>query len=360
MPTYLCCSGFASLPKLIEDPNDRTAGSVSHIQLTPSTESLLAKVKLPPRPSEITDDFDIEALERQLKRATTLRPTQSNSETPSSSSTSLPSFSSSSISSMDMSHDPLSPETNYTSSPAHQTTAMSSTITSIVGSTPTETIRRLHANLEQRLQPFWSSVLPNRIIRLHLFTCPPGQASTPNYSNTSQSDKFTFDPENGPLASQDVITGVDGSFKAKFRLKWDELCHHPQGLHIAFGDEVEHDVMVVAQLIPPATMPVGVSSVQNQTEASVFPSASVPGPYIQIPQPPKPLTTISVISITHSPIRVISDIDDTIKLSNILSGARAVFRNVFVKELNDIVIPGMGEWYRGMWDRGIRFHYVVS
>ena len=240
----------------------------------------------------------------------------------------------------------------------------------IAGSTPTEVIRRLHANLEQRLQPFWSSALQNRIIRLHLFTCPPSSPSVPN-PNTSQSDKFSFDYENGPLASQDVITGVDGSFQAKFRLKWEDLCHHPQGLHIAFGDEVEHEVMVVAQLLPPARMPAGVAYAKNQRSSpspSAFSSAS--GTYDstasytqqhnQIPPPPKPLTSISVIPITHSPIRVISDIDDTIKLSNILSGARAVFHNVFVKELKDIVIPGMGEWYRRMWDRGVRFHYVVS
>ena len=218
---------------------------------------------------------------------------------------------------------------------------------SSAGSTPTDVIRRLHANLEQRLQPFWSSALQNRIIRLHLFTCPPSPSSVPN-PNISHPDKFSFDSENGPLASQDVITGVDGSFQAKFRLKWDELCHHPQGLHIAFGDDVEHEVMVIAQLLPLASIPVGQSQM----------------PYIQqhnqIPPPPKPLTSISVIPITYSPIRVISDIDDTIKLSNVISGARAVFYNVFVKELKDIVIPGMGELYRRMWNKGVRFHYVVS
>ena len=267
---------------------------------------------------------------------------------------------------MDAPNDPLSSKsTTYTSSRIPNNSASSA------GSTPSEVIRRLHANLEQRLQPFWSSVLQNRIIRLHLFTCPPNSPSVPN-PNTSQSDKFSFDPENGPLASQDVITGVDGSFQAKFRLKWEDLCHHPQGLHIAFGDDVEHEVMVVAQLLPPASIPVGVAYAQNQMRSSpspsVFSSASgsydsnIPytQQYNQIPPSPKPLASISVIPITYSPIRVISDIDDTVKLSNVISGARTVFRNVFVKELKDIVIPGMGEWYRGMWDRGIRFHYVVS
>ena len=321
----------------------------------------MAQVKLPPRPSEITDDFEVEVLERQLKRATTVRPKKSNHESPNSSSTSLPSSSSSSASCVDVSNDPLLSETSsYTSSRAMPIPNNSA---SSAGSTPAEVIRRLHTNLERRLQPFWSSVLQNRIIRLHLFISPPSSASVPD-PNTSQSDGFSFESENGPLTSQDVITGVDGSFQAKFCLKWDELCHHPRGLHIAFGDDVEHEVMVVAQLLPPTSIPVGQNQMRSSSPSpSVFSSASGSYDstiYDQIPPSPKPLTSISVIPITYSPIRVISDIDDTIKLSNILSGARAVFYNVFVKELKDIVIPGMGEWYRRMWDKGVRFHYVVS
>jgi hypothetical protein len=60
------------------------------------------------------------------------------------------------------------------------------------------------------------------------------------------------------------------------------------------------------------------------------------------------------------PLGLISDIDDTIKYSNILSGARSVFFNVFVKDLTEALIPGMPEWYNEMWHRGVRFHYVVS
>ena len=47
------------------------------------------------------------------------------------------------------------------------------------------------------------------------------------------------------------------------------------------------------------------------------------------------------------------------KMSNILGGARTIFRNVFVKHLEELVIRGMGDWYTGMWSRGVRFHYVV-
>jgi hypothetical protein len=56
---------------------------------------------------------------------------------------------------------------------------------------------------------------------------------------------------------------------------------------------------------------------------------------------------------------VVSDIDDTVKTANVLAGARAIFYTVFVQNLMDIVIPGMGDWYTEMWKRGVRFHYVV-
>ena len=71
-------------------------------------------------------------------------------------------------------------------------------------------------------------------------------------------------------------------------------------------------------------------------------------------------TTSERVSLTYCPIRVISDIDDTVKLSGVHCGARVVFQNVFVKDLEESLIPGMGEWYTEMWRRGVRFHYVVS
>lgn len=150
----------------------------------------------------------------------------------------------------------------------------------------------------------------------------------------------------GPIAVQEVVTGSDGSFQAKFTVPWDDICTHPGALHIAFGDPThEHDLLVIAEMLPAP------SSQLNQSSRSILRST---------PSPPQLAQTTERISLTYSPVRAISDIDDTVKLSNIVSGARAVFHNVFVKELRDIVIPGMGEWYNEMWRRGVRFHYVVS
>lgn len=219
-----------------------------------------------------------------------------------------------------------------------------------------DALRKLHANLESRLQPFWSSVLSSRTIRLHLFASPHHLPSQSPARTESADDRAAEDY--GPVTSQDVVTAADGSFQAKFTVKWEELCQHPGALHIAFGNRSEeHDLLIAAQLLPvpitpPSSASSGSSDYQDQMsraqQAAAMPKTALPSP------------TVIRISISHSPIRVISDIDDTVKLSNILSGARAVFQNVFVKDLEENIIPGMGEWYTEMWSRGIRFHYVVS
>ncbi|KIL55665.1 hypothetical protein M378DRAFT_17745 [Amanita muscaria Koide BX008] len=45
----------------------------------------------------------------------------------------------------------------------------------------------------------------------------------------------------------------------------------------------------------------------------------------------------------------------TIKFSNILGGVHAVFRNVFVHDLEETAIPGMSESHAKMWE-GVQFH----
>ena len=59
-------------------------------------------------------------------------------------------------------------------------------------------------------------------------------------------------------------------------------------------------------------------------------------------------------------ISVISDIDDTIKHSAISSGAKEIFRNTFIRELGDLTIEGVKEWYSKMASMGVTFHYVSN
>ena len=59
-------------------------------------------------------------------------------------------------------------------------------------------------------------------------------------------------------------------------------------------------------------------------------------------------------------VSLISDIDDTIKRSNIALGAKEIFRNTFVRELKDLTIDGVQDWYNTLHDMGVRIHYCSN
>lgn len=63
---------------------------------------------------------------------------------------------------------------------------------------------------------------------------------------------------------------------------------------------------------------------------------------------------------TDKGVSMISDIDDTIKHSNITGGAREIFRNAFIRDLGDLTIDGVPEWYNTMNDMGVKIHYVSN
>ncbi|PVH94344.1 hypothetical protein DM02DRAFT_645976 [Periconia macrospinosa] len=70
--------------------------------------------------------------------------------------------------------------------------------------------------------------------------------------------------------------------------------------------------------------------------------------------------TEEVVVTKSAGISVISDIDDTIKHSAISSGAREIFRNAFIRDLEDLTIDGVKEWYNRMAELGVTFHYVSN
>ena len=204
----------------------------------------------------------------------------------------------------------------------------------------TSSIQELHANLERRLMPFWSSSLSSRTVRLSLYASEGAISIAQALGNEVLS---TDEPRLRPIATRKVTTAQDGSFQIKFGVPWDVLCKHPDGAQVALGDVTsECDFFILAELLPPPLpqpAPAGLQPVMaNDTPVS----------RVQIKIP-----------LSYTPLRVISDIDDTVKMANVLAGARAIFYTVFVQNLTEIVIPGMGDWYTKMWQRGARFHYVV-
>ncbi|TGJ86641.1 hypothetical protein E0Z10_g2108 [Xylaria hypoxylon] len=59
-------------------------------------------------------------------------------------------------------------------------------------------------------------------------------------------------------------------------------------------------------------------------------------------------------------VSLISDIDDTIKRSNIALGTKEIFRNTFVRELKDLTIDGVQGWYNSLHNMGVRIHYCSN
>jgi hypothetical protein len=293
------------LPDPYESEDNLPGGSQA---LSESTENLLEGIELPPRPDEITPELEKRALRHPHLDYPlgTSTPSTSPSLTSAHSTSELPSV------------RPLK-------TPSNGTTGLD--------------ILRWHANLETRLRPFWGGVLSNRTLRVSV---------RPYFDLTEAEAKFSS-PSERPLAENLAITDVNGSFKIRISIPWDILRSHPRGAPMAsINTNHEHDLSVTAELMPPP-------SSRSETPNEFFPPGRPP-PSLYIPT----ATTEERVPLTHCPMRVISDIDDTVKMSGVNRGARTVFYNVFVKDLEESVIPGVGEWYSEMWRRGVRFHYVVS
>lgn len=69
----------------------------------------------------------------------------------------------------------------------------------------------------------------------------------------------------------------------------------------------------------------------------------------------KPIEIIEPMGIS-----LISDIDDTIKHSAIASGAKEMFRNTFVRELAELKVEGVSDWYTQVAKKGVELHYVSN
>ncbi|KAF2708338.1 hypothetical protein K504DRAFT_434716 [Pleomassaria siparia CBS 279.74] len=82
--------------------------------------------------------------------------------------------------------------------------------------------------------------------------------------------------------------------------------------------------------------------------------------HIRILASDKLSATEEIIVTAQHGVSVISDIDDTIKHSAISSGAREIFRNAFIRDLGDLTIDGVKDWYNGMAEMGVKFHYVSN
>lgn len=71
-------------------------------------------------------------------------------------------------------------------------------------------------------------------------------------------------------------------------------------------------------------------------------------------------TTEEIMITSPKGVSLISDIDDTVKHSAISAGVSEVVRNAFIRDLGDLTIEGVREWYTTLHSMGVKMHYVSN
>ncbi|EPQ56666.1 hypothetical protein GLOTRDRAFT_138333 [Gloeophyllum trabeum ATCC 11539] len=300
--------GFAALPKL---PGQIPSDNVSEPSLSAVEQELLGDKRLPPTPSDIPDDYEVQALEASMRLVTIENEQRQNEERESSEDAYREG-------SLDPVDSPASVVSSFSSSSSFSSTSSDANSLS-------DAVRKMHANLEARLEPFWTTALTGRVVRISVYTSPISDMQHGTDNNNA-------DVLPTPLMTQDALTGPDGAFQSTVVIPWSRICAY--ALQKALSDtSKEHEFFVRTELLPPPPPQANLGS--GSPMAHFTPNPGYRARYIESDLP----ASATHVPLTHSPVRVISDVDDTVKLSSILSGARAVFYNVFVKELEDVVIP---------------------
>ncbi|KAK4055848.1 hypothetical protein OIO90_003103 [Microbotryomycetes sp. JL221] len=184
---------------------------------------------------------------------------------------------------------------------------------------------RLHETLQTRLLPFWGFKLVSRKVRLSVYPV--------------LADGI---PRTRPLVTKVVSTGNGGGFRARLEIGSAELRQllneTGQGIDLLL-DRLR--VRVVAELLEQEGLLDELVSSREGAKVAAEDESD-----LQVAQ--------------DGGVRIISDIDDTIKWTQVLHGTKTIFRNVFVRDVRETIVPGMPSWYEQMRQAGAHFHYVSN
>ncbi|CAG8731381.1 3501_t:CDS:2, partial [Acaulospora colombiana] len=117
-------------------------------------------------------------------------------------------------------------------------------------SVPLEQLKRMHSNLDLRLQPFWSSGIPNRPVILSIFC-----SNDSDQGETIETTSFTpLEEGRQPLFKIQTSTDAQGTFIQDISIPFETICTNPEGLSLAFGNydtEPKAELGPILQIQPP-------------------------------------------------------------------------------------------------------------
>jgi hypothetical protein len=228
---------------------------------------------------------------------------------------------------------------------------------SMIAQITQEQLQALHTNMEERLAPFRSSVSARRVQVSIYLLAPDNQYHS--------REEVKPGPRDEPLVTNVFTTSPQGLFMQKMMIPWERLKSSPHAEKLAEGSpkSMKCGLYIHAALLSesgPSQLPTAASSIppaaSPQFSQKTLADESKPfdpvatrvddGANAFFSSTVKPLAkgsggdegglqslgktdvNASVFTNISSPggIRVISDLDDTVKYSNILGGAREAFR----------------------------------
>ncbi|MBW0496611.1 hypothetical protein O181_036326 [Austropuccinia psidii MF-1] len=236
-------------------------------------------------------------------------------------------------------------------------------------------LSKLHFNLKDRLHSFFAQ--KSQVdIRLKLYGICSSQSinhhthshfksrlsNSHSISSTSSDNEFLIN--NGrPLLTQVITTNPAGFWSDKLVLPWQTIESHliihqsqlNQKNNIIHSSKSKSPQLgitklkIEAELVKQDDDPQKVQSSINSTSQKRI---SIGKSNLSI--------TLDVIPAIAENIHVISDIDDTIKQTNVLTGLKEVLKNVFLAEFNQVEISGMADWYQALSSMGCWIHYISN
>ncbi|KDN41871.1 hypothetical protein K437DRAFT_275318 [Tilletiaria anomala UBC 951] len=239
-------------------------------------------------------------------------------------------------------------------------------------------LQQLQRNLESRLHAFWMYRVEHREVRIEI---------EPTFSNKVQSEWAEHgieEPRGMLLATTTLWTNSSGCFEHKLIIPWcmlESYCEHHEatrGVHPVEIVGLRMRAVLLKHKNPSQKASEPVMRGEGSAQSEVPLGATSYG-YPQVSKeagenrsrPPDHFKNhvdaestlwmeLDVTDDGRRKVRVISDIDDTVKHTDIVGGIKSVFQNVFVKPFNEVTVDGVARWYQAMTAAGAPVHYVSN
>ncbi|KAA1068007.1 hypothetical protein PGT21_024719 [Puccinia graminis f. sp. tritici] len=249
-----------------------------------------------------------------------------------------------------------------------------------------EDLLTLHFNLKERLHSFFSQKSESTKVRLKLFGICSSMTTTGSISKnlfrsriesptllTPELEQDEFIINNGrPLLTQVITTKPGGVWSDKLVLPWQTIETHLR----VYQMQQKANSANLSQNSSSQSPETGITRLRIEAElikdeaSDSCPKAPelAPDPASNKDQQLRKLSVgksslvmeLDVIPALAETVHVISDIDDTIKHTNVLGGLKSVFKNVFLAGLDQVAIEGMAKWYQDLQELGCWMHYIRS